>query len=68
VAPPGAAADGADVAALVLADRLVPWSPEGYGPPLHRPQRGRATVMTPAVTVGVLGAGYRPALHPDVGT
>ncbi len=53
--------------ALVLADRLVPWSPTGYGPPRPRPARGLATVLTPSSTVAVLRHGYRPALHPSAG-
>ena len=53
-------------AALVLSDRLVPWRPEreGYGPPLARPRRGTAEVLTPASTVGVLRHGYAPVVHP----
>lgn len=53
--------------ALVLDDRLVPWSSSGYGAPLARPARGRARVLTPAATVEVLRHGYRPALHPSAG-
>ena len=49
--------------ALILGDRLLPWSPSGYGPPNARPASGRVTVLTPAPTVAVLKAGYRPALH-----
>ena len=58
-----AAGDGGGPA-LVLADRLVPWSPAGYGEPVDRPGRGDAVVLTPACTVGVVAAGYAPALHP----
>jgi hypothetical protein len=52
--------------ALVLGDRLVPWSPEaeGYGPAVDRPARGRATVLTPAANVEVLRHGYEPLVHP----
>ena len=53
--------------ALVLADRLVPWSPAGYGEPADRPGRGDAVVLTPACTVDVLAAGYAPALDPSAG-
>jgi len=49
--------------ALILDDRLLPWAPSGYGPPVPRPASGRVTVLTPAPTVAVLKAGYRPALH-----
>ena len=54
-----------DVPALVLDDRLVPWSVAGYGPPVDRPARGDATVLTPQATVEVVGHGYRPAVHPS---
>ena len=53
--------------ALVLDDRLVPWSPAGYGPPLDRPGGGDAVVLTPACTVEVLDHGYAPVLHPAAG-
>lgn len=51
-----------EVPALVLDDRLVPWSSSGYGPPIDRPGSGTATVLTPPATLGVLAAGYRPDL------
>lgn len=54
--------------ALILGDRLVPWTPDGYGRPLPRRGAGRATVLTPAPTVAVLRAGYRPVLHPSAST
>lgn len=58
--------DGA--ALLVHGDRLLPWprSGERYGPPRARPRAGRATVLTPAVTVELLRSGYTPALAPGV--
>lgn len=59
------ALDDGEVPALVLADRLVVWSAEGYGPARDRPDRGSATVLTPAPTVAVLAQGYRPVLHPS---
>ena len=49
--------------ALVLDDRLIPWSAEGYGDSFTRPTRGDAVVLTPASTVEVLRHGYRPAIH-----
>ena len=54
------------IACLVLGDSLRPFRPEGYGPALPRPG-GRARVLTPAPTVAVLRAGYRPLLHPSAG-
>jgi hypothetical protein len=61
-------AAGGDGPALVLPDRLVPWSPDGYGEAVARPSRGDAIVLTPAVTVRLLEAGYDPVIHPGVGT
>lgn len=61
--PHGAFAVMDGSAALVLDDRLVPWSPDGYGPPVDRPGRGRAAVLTPPATLAVLRHGYRPVIH-----
>jgi hypothetical protein len=54
-----------DVPPLVLGDRLVPWSPDGYGSPIDRPSRGAATVPTPRASVEVLRHGYHPVFHPS---
>ena len=56
------------VAALVLGERLVPWSPSSdrYGAPRLRPRRGTAAALTPPSTLAVLRHGYRPHLHPSV--
>lgn len=62
--PAGAFALVDDVPSLVLRDRVVPWSPAGYGPPQDRPTAGDAVVMTPACTVEVLRHGYEPVVHP----
>lgn len=51
---------------LVLGDRLLPFSPSGYGAPLDRPT-APVTVLTPRPTLAVLTAGYRPVLHPSAG-
>ncbi len=72
--PPSAPSDagapgpaGGSAPALVLDDRLVPWSPAGYGSPVARPSAGTATVLTPKATVAVLAHGFRPVLHPTAG-
>lgn len=52
------------IPALVLDDRLVPWSPAGYGPAVERPSEGTAVVLTPKATVEVLGHGYSALIHP----
>jgi hypothetical protein len=48
-----------DEPAVVLGDRLVEWTRQGYGRRLARPTRGEAQVITPPSTVAVLAAGYR---------
>ncbi|MWB79533.1 hypothetical protein GLS40_15980 [Pseudooceanicola sp. 216_PA32_1] len=48
--------------ALLGESALLPFTTAGYGPELKRP-RGQVTVITPAPTVAVLRAGYRPKLH-----
>jgi len=56
--------DAPGTAFLVLGERLLPYAFDRYGTP--RPRRGGAvTVLTPAPTVAVLAAGYRPLLHPS---
>ena len=50
--------------ALVAGDAVLPWRPEGYGPPSPRP-RGEVEVLTPVPTLGALRAGYAPRLHPS---
>lgn len=50
---------------LVRGDRLLPWSPGGYGPSVPYPGEAALEVLTPAATVAVLAGGYRPVLHPS---
>jgi hypothetical protein len=47
-----------DASALVLGDRLVEWTREGYRGSRARPGRGDATAITPPSTVAALRAGY----------
>lgn len=62
--------DGAIVVApdrscqLVLEDRLLRFSFEGWGAASSRPRRGEAEVLTPPTSLGALRQGYRPHLHP----
>ena len=51
--------------ARVAVDHVVPWTPAGAGPPVDRPGRGEATVLTPSVTIDVLVAGYAARSTPD---
>jgi len=44
--------------ALVLGDRLVEWTQEGYRRRVPRPRRGGADVITPPSSLAALRAGY----------
>jgi hypothetical protein len=44
--------------AVVIADRLVEWTFQGYRGGVARPARGNADVVTPPATVAALRAGY----------
>jgi hypothetical protein len=59
------AGEQADAAYMVLRGALLPWSPEGYGPPLALPTDGLVRVLTPCSIVRALVDGYRPQLHPS---
>ena len=65
--PVGAFVDDGDRALLVLEDRLVPWSPAGYGAPVAADPRAGYRVLTPATSLRVLSAGYPVTIHPDDG-
>lgn len=45
---------------LIRGDRLLPFAPQGYGPPLPRRASGQVTVLTPEPLIEALRAGYRP--------
>lgn len=62
--PEGAFALIDDAPALVLPDRLVPWSSAGYGFARPRPSAGTARLLTPPTTVRALASGYRPQVDP----
>ncbi len=49
---------------LALSGAALPLAPEGYGAPRDRPA-GPVTVLTPAPTLAVLRAGFRPVIHPS---
>jgi len=53
--------------ALVVADRLLPWTLTGYQQPTGLPARTVLDVLTPPRMVGALAAGYRPLVHPSAG-
>lgn len=48
---------------LVHSGHLLPWQPEGYGPPLPHPEDGRVTVLTPRSVVKAIAAGYPVEVH-----
>lgn len=59
-------ADGAVAQAyLIDGNRLLAWSPAGYGAATPVPKRRDVEVLTPRSIVAVLSAGYRPMLHPS---
>jgi hypothetical protein len=66
--------DGAVVVApdgscqLVLEDRLLRFSFDGWVGSTPRPVVGKATVLTPPTSVTALAHGYRPMLHPSTRT
>ncbi|HET7500018.1 MAG TPA: hypothetical protein VFK02_03420 [Kofleriaceae bacterium] len=63
--------DGAVVVApdgscqLVVDDRLLRFSFEGWSGAAPRPSAGKATVLTPPTSVAALTHGYKPVLHPS---
>lgn len=50
--------------ALVLEDRLLPWSHTGYGAAMRR-AAGPVVLLTPPTSVAALQGGYAPLLHPS---
>jgi len=52
---------------LVWGDRLLAWSPGGYGERRPRPKGQAVTVLTPKSTVGTIRAGYVPEIHFSAG-
>jgi hypothetical protein len=64
--PDGAYVVFAGAATLVLGAQLYAWSDSGYVRKRARPRHGEMEVLTPPSIVAVLGAGYRPAIHPSV--
>ena len=50
---------------LVLADRLLPWTSEGYLTARHGDPPAGSLMLTPPAVARALAAGYRPGLHPS---
>ena len=53
---------------LVVADRLLAFSSDGWIAPSLRPRRGDVRVLTPPTSLTALRNGYRPLLHPTADT
>jgi hypothetical protein len=51
---------------LVVADRLLRFSFDGWVGATSRPLAGEAAVLTPPTSVAALAHGYRPLLHPSI--
>jgi hypothetical protein len=64
--PPGVMVllEGETQPCLVQPGRLLPWQPEGYGPPVARPVGATVRVLTPRPTVAAIRAGYEVGVHP----
>ena len=54
---------GVSVPYLVLEDRLLLWTPQGYVQPIPRPADGVVQVLTPRSIVRTLAQGYKVCLH-----
>lgn len=52
---------------LVWQGRSWPWTMAGYGVPQPVPNGSEVEVLTPAVTVALIRAGYLPVVHPSAG-
>jgi hypothetical protein len=65
--PGGAVIALEDGAFAVRGDRLLRWTPAGYGEQLPRPRGATVDVLTPPAVLGALAAGYRPQWHPSAG-
>jgi hypothetical protein len=66
--PNGAFVSEDDAPWLVLAERLLRWTPGGYVDGRPRPKRAEAVLVTPPSLVSVLRAGWNPVvplLHPS---
>jgi len=63
--PDGAMIALAGEALAVRGQRLLPWTPSGYGRARPRPRATPVDVLTPPSILAVLAAGYRPLWHPS---
>ena len=66
--PDGAMASHDAGPALVAGGALLPWSLDGYGPPVRLDPDTTVTLLTPPSIVAALAAGYLPLVHPSAGS
>jgi hypothetical protein len=50
---------------LLLDDRMLAFTFDGWNAPIDRPVRRKVQVLTPPTSVAALANGYSPALHPS---
>lgn len=60
-----ALSDGPAQAYLKHGKHLLPWSFDGYGPPVSLAANTTVALLTPPTTVAALRSGYEPAIHPS---
>jgi len=65
--PDGTMVSYAGSPALRTGGALLPWSFDGYGPPVRPAPGMRANLLTPPAIVAALAAGYVPLVHPSAG-
>ena len=59
--------DEAGEARLIVSDRLLRFTFDGWTEPIDRPEAGDARVLTPPTSVAALANGFRPTLHHSAG-
>jgi hypothetical protein len=57
--------DDDDRARLLLDDRMLAFTFDGWTAPIDRPAQGSVRVLTPPTSVAALANGYSPVLHPS---
>ena len=65
--PDGAMIALADDAFALRGQRLLRWTPSGYGQARPRPRGVQVAVLTPPSLLAVLARGYQPRWHPSSG-
>jgi len=65
--PDGAMIAFGDGALAVRGERLLRWTPSGYGQARPRPRGTQVTVLTPPSVLTVLSRGYKPRWHSSSG-